>query len=181
MKWATVAASGGLTLIASSNPSGASAVDFTSIDSSYKELYIQWQGLQVAASTGFDIRFNADSTSTYSSRLVVGAGASASIVQSDSTSVYPAGYFAGKHCDSSSYYAVSRGYIRIFNANSTTKYKTYEGAVSYYDGSVGWKTYFNVGDFQSNSTISQINLVRLTGSGTMTTLANGVINLWGAK
>jgi hypothetical protein len=182
MKWATASGgSSGLTLISSANPSGASGVDFTSIDSSYKELYIEWMGVQCSASTGFDIRFNANSSSIYNSKLFQGSGATASVAQSDSTSVRPSDCFVANHTDSSAYGNVSRGYIRIFNANSSTKYKTYEGASSYYNGGVGWRTFNVIGDFDSTSQISQINIVRIVGSGTITTLANGVINLWGAK
>lgn len=181
LKWGAVTG-GGLTLIASANPSGATGVDFNSIDSSYKELYIEWNGVQSgAASTIFDVRFNTSSGSIYFSKGFQGNGSTASASQQDGTSVWATPGLVAQNASAAQYGNVSRGYLRVFNANSTTKYKNYQAASSYYDTSVGWRTTSFVGDYEDTAAISSINIVRIGGSGTITTLANGVINLWGLK
>lgn len=181
LKWGVVTG-GGLTLIASANPSGASGVDFNSIDSSYKELYLEWNGVQTgASSTIFDVRFNTNAGSVYFSKGFQANGASASGSQQDAASVWNSPGLIGSNASASQYGNVSRGFLRIFNANSTTKYKTYEAASSYYDTAVGWRAQSFTGDFEDTARISSINIVRIGGSGSITTLANGVINLWGVK
>lgn len=182
LKWGTVSG-GGLTLIGSATAGDYAGIDFTSIDSSYKELYLEWNGIRTGSSTGFDIRFNANSGGVYRSGLINGSGttASADVVQGG-TSIYPGGYFVLFHANQTDYNNNGAGYVRIFNANSTSYYKTYEGKSSYNNNSTAaFKNYFVNGMFMSTSRITQVNIVRTNASNNLTVQANGIVNLWGLK
>lgn len=64
--WTTPSA-GGLTLIATANPSAATSVLFSSIPSTYKKLIIEWKNVNHSTTSGyFNVRLNNDSTSSYS-------------------------------------------------------------------------------------------------------------------
>ena len=182
LKWGTVSG-GGLTLIGSATAGDYAGIDFTSIDSSYKELYLEWNGIRCGSSTGFDIRFNANSGGVYRSGLINGSGttASADVVQGG-TSIYPGGYFVLFHANQTDYNNNGAGYVRIFNANSTSYYKTYEGKSSYNNNSTAaFKNYFVNGMFMSTSRITEVNIVRTNASNNLTVQANGIVNLWGLK
>lgn len=182
MKWAAPASGGGLTLIATATPSGASGVDFTSLDSSYKEFYIEWNGIYCTNdTTGFDFRFNADSGSNYDAKGFAALGSSVSAVQVGGTSAYGAPGMIGTHIAGNAFVNTSRGVLRIFNPTGSSSYKTYEHMSSFYDGSSGWRVLETVGIYLSNTAISQINIARITGSGTISTLTNGGIRIWGSK
>ena len=64
VKWAE-ASSGGMTLIATATPSGATTISFTSIPGTYKHLMIVWQDVyqsSATASDGWGVRLNNDTT-----------------------------------------------------------------------------------------------------------------------
>lgn len=181
LKWATAASSGGLTLISTSTPSGASGVDFTSLDSSYKEFFIEWNGIYCSESTTFDFRFNADSGSNYDAKGFSSLGASVSAVEKGGTSTWGTPGIIGTHIAGNAYSNTSRGWIHIYNATGTSAYKTYKHMSSHYDGSSGWRVTSGVGYYASTAAISQINIARIAGSGTLSTLSNGGIRIWGGK
>jgi hypothetical protein len=61
----TTPAGGGMTLIATATPSGASTISFTSIPTTYKHLMIVWQDVFQSSATGSDgwgVRLNNDTT-----------------------------------------------------------------------------------------------------------------------
>jgi len=67
VKWAA-ASSGGMTLIATATPSGATSVSFSSIPTTYKHLVVRWFGVHMNVSGGFfAVRVNSNSGSVYSS------------------------------------------------------------------------------------------------------------------
>jgi hypothetical protein len=66
--WTTPAAGGGMTLIATATPSGATSVSFTSIPTTYKNLVVRWFGVYMSTNAGFfAVRVNSNSGSNYSS------------------------------------------------------------------------------------------------------------------
>jgi hypothetical protein len=75
-EWAT-AASGGMTLIATATPSGATTISFTSIPGTYKHLMLIWRGVfQSVAGSGatFFCRLNNDSGAFYQSNFLYTQG-----------------------------------------------------------------------------------------------------------
>ena len=181
LEWASPSSGGGLTLISTSTPSGVSGVDFTSLDSSYKEFFIEWNGIYCSDSTTFDFRFNADSGSNYDCKGFQSLGASVSGVEKGGTSTYGTPGMIGTHIASNNFVNTSRGWLHVYNPTGTSSNKTYKHMSAYYDGGAGWRVTQSVGYYNSTSAISQINIVRIAGSGTISTLTNGGIRIWGGK
>jgi hypothetical protein len=66
--WATPASGGGMTLISTATPSGATGVTFSSIPASYKQLVVVWQGVTFSSGdTSVFVRLNGDTGSVYQS------------------------------------------------------------------------------------------------------------------
>ena len=180
--WATPAASGGMTLISTATPSAVSVVDFTSLDSSYKEFFLEWGGIGCSTTDTYDFRFNADSGSNYHSYgFQTIAGAAPVFTETNTTSVYGSPGVVGTHIASNNFQNASKGFFRIFNANNATSYKTFEFMSAFYNGASGWQVLDGVGVYKSNTAITQISIVRIAGSGTLSTVTNGGIRLWGIK
>jgi hypothetical protein len=68
MKWATPAAGGGMTLISTANPSGATTISFTSIPTTYKQLYLFWNLYHSSSTEYLYIRLNNDTGGNYSAK-----------------------------------------------------------------------------------------------------------------
>jgi hypothetical protein len=72
----TPAAGGGMTLIATATPSGATSVSFTSISGSYKHLIVRWLNCTMNNNNGYwGLRVNSDAGSVYSSTIFRKEGA----------------------------------------------------------------------------------------------------------
>jgi hypothetical protein len=69
LKWATAAAGGGMTLLATLTLTGSS-VTSSSFSSAYKQLFIYYKGVYASTATDLYIRFNADTGSNYYYRRV---------------------------------------------------------------------------------------------------------------
>jgi len=67
LKWATVS-SGSMTLISTANPSGANTISFTSIPTTYKQLYLVWNLYHNSSSEYLYIRLNNNSGGDYYSK-----------------------------------------------------------------------------------------------------------------
>jgi len=66
LKWAAVAAGGGLTLLSTASPSAAASFNFTSISGSYKNLLLVWRNFQASAGGTFaTMKLNNDSGTNY--------------------------------------------------------------------------------------------------------------------
>jgi hypothetical protein len=63
--FATPAAGGGMTLIATATPSAATSLEFTSIPTTYKHLLLVWRSVFQNSAGGWNIRFNSDTASNY--------------------------------------------------------------------------------------------------------------------
>lgn len=65
--FATPAAGGGITLLGTITASSATAVSFTSIPTTYKNLRVRWQQVYTSVSNSYlGVRFNSDTSSAYS-------------------------------------------------------------------------------------------------------------------
>jgi hypothetical protein len=63
--WTTPAAGGGMTLIGTATPSGATSLSFTSIPGTYKHLVVMWSDVTQSAAGQWNIRCNNDTTANY--------------------------------------------------------------------------------------------------------------------
>jgi hypothetical protein len=63
--WTTPAAGGGMTLIGTATPSGATSLSFTSIPGTYKHLVVMWSDVTQSAAGYWNIRCNNDTTANY--------------------------------------------------------------------------------------------------------------------
>jgi hypothetical protein len=184
LKWAT--AGGGMTLISETVASAVTGIDLTSISGSYKQLLLVWDGIEHSTTgSGFSIRFNSDSGSNYIDNAFmyqsggvgaqIGTGANSSIMSND-TNQQPFGY---ETANSNNYTICARGHLYIDNYASTSKYKLYYGQFSHQKSGIG--LYYNLlhGAYKSTSAITSINIIRVSGSATISNLTNSSIRLYG--
>jgi hypothetical protein len=177
------AAGGGLTLISQYVAAADSAIDFTSISGSYKQLLLTWAGVK-HSTTGsqFGLRLNADSGNNYQNQgmyaVNVGFGADSSV----KSSIFVGGvdYMPfGAEANSSTLAEAPTGYILIDNYSSSTKAKTYYGQWVHFHGSYTYNTPNFTGYYNSTSAITQVNIFRVAGSATLTNNADTTIRLYG--
>ena len=188
IKWAAVAA-GGMTLISETVASALSSLSFSSLGS-YKQLLLVWSGI-VHSGTGsdFSIRFNNDSTaSIYQSEgiRVAGnslqiSGASGDSLKSESggSNIFPFGTSTNLDAGSQT---LSNGFILIDNYTSSTKFKTIDAKWSYYNNaSDTYLTANCIFVYQSQTAITSLDIVRLSGSQTFSNKTNTTIRLYGVS
>lgn len=179
LKWATAASGGGWTLISTSEPSGASAIDFNSISSDYKQLCVTWAGIYASANnTNLLFRLNNDSGSNYAYRELEFSNNTASYGSYGTETTIP----CMVRTTSTNKADTAAGYLMIYNANSTTLHKYMEGVTSYKRAD----TSANVNrrgswHYASTSAISSVNFFRAETGGTINVISGGFIQLWGLK
>jgi hypothetical protein len=185
-EWATPAGGGGLTLISDTQASANSSITFSSLGS-YKQLILTWYG--VKHSTGgstFSLRLNNDSTAS----IYEGRGTSAKndvfrTVGTDISSLSPVGdvqYFMFGEGATLGGKEASQGYVIIDNYTSTTRFKTLLCKFSYYDVDANpdlSKEVDMMMYYRSTSAVTSLDIVRLSGSATLTNDANTSIRLYG--
>jgi hypothetical protein len=187
--WATAASGGGMTLISETVASANSSISLSSISGSYKQLILAWSGI-VHSTTGSDfaIRFNNSSTAdTYLAQGFKGAtstfhggGTSKSYLGTDDSSIQI--YSFGTSASLSLEQTASNGYLVIDNYASTTKKKQIDGGYSYYDNSAARYLEANCWHMWKNTAaITSIDIVRLTGSATISNIADTSIRLYGVS
>jgi len=184
LKWATPSA-GGMTLISETTASALSSLSLSSIPGTYKDLYLEWSGIEHSNnSTQFHLRFNNDSGTNYQAQIWMWSDGSPQW-QKDNYQGNNASYWAafgnGVNLSSTDYRTHATGRLRISNYASTTKKKTYELSNGYYDNGNGryngqmWFPMF----YNSTSAISSLDIVRTAGTGTFSNVANTSIRLYG--
>jgi hypothetical protein len=178
-EWVTPAAGGGWTLISTSEPSGATAVDFTSISNTYTQLVVTWAGIYAASNnSNFLIRLNSDSSTAYKERSVEFSGASTVGNYLGVTTSIP----CMVRTTSTTETETAAGYMIIFNANSTTLNKYIESVTSYKRADTATDVIRRGSyHYDSNSAISSINFFRGETAGTISVTSGGFIQLWGLK
>lgn len=180
--WSAPAASGGMTLIQEQTASSSSAIDFTSISGSYKQLLLTWHGIfESDASTTMSVRFNADSGSNYYYMAGAFRGGSQAVESGNVTDITdgnnglaPFGYGV----TSTALAERAGGYLLIDNYASSTKVKEYYGMFKFKYSTTQYFDSF-VGTYNSTSAITQVNVVRIGGTGTMSNATNTSIRLYG--
>jgi len=176
--WGDISA-GGLTLIAEQQASGASSISFSSIAGTYKQLLLVWSGLTVSVgSTRWDIRLNNSSSLVYNQMGLISAGGSPSLSSQRNTEVSTLGLIA--NTTSGTLELLPKGYLTVDNYASTTRFKNY----SYLNGFRRTATGDDFGEllegvFSSTSAITSVDLVRTSGTGTLSNATSTSIRLYG--
>jgi len=180
--WATPAASGGTTLISEQVLSGSTGYQFASIPQTYKNLVLTWDGLnQSAISTDFGLRFNNASTTIYKEQYQYQeTGSNAALGTTAGTT---AGYACfGVHVTNTAAEKMALGQITIYDYASSTKYKYYQMQYSYWSNNNSRVNFWSVlGFFESTTAISTLDIIRGSGSATMSNLANTSVRLYGVS
>jgi hypothetical protein len=186
LKWATPSSGGGMTLISETAASAVSSISFTSLGS-YKQLVLIWYGVKHSGSgSEFSMRLNNDSTaSIYEGRGTSAVGTSFITVGTDSNSLSPVGNIQFFMFGKDSTYGqkeASQGYVIIDNYTSTTKFKTLNCKFAYYNSTLNTSNEFN-GQmyYRSTSAVTSLDIVRLSGSATISNDTNTVIRLYGVS
>jgi hypothetical protein len=183
--WATVSG-GGMTLIQETVASGLSSLSFSSIPSTYKHLYLTWSGVYASATgSGFNIRFNNDSTDIYSMRYcTLENGSFSNSGTNGGTMVQNNSNFApfGWDTTSTTLNNAARGFLFIENYASTSKYKNYNGEYFLNVSGVGFRSVFNhLGLYYTTTAITSVDIYRTTGSATFSNATNTSIRLYGVS
>ena len=141
------------TPIATTTFSSATDFTFTSIPSTYTDLYIVFDGVGSSV-TNLAMQFNSDTGSNYSYTYLLGDGSSAS---SSSNTSQTSGYLTAIY-DNRTICNIS-----IMNYSNSTTYKTYLARLS----AAAYQTSAMVGLWRSTSAISSVKILKLSG-GNMT-------------
>ena len=178
LKWATPAASGGMTLISTVTASANSAVSFTSIPATYKHLLLTYDQVysSVNDSAYWSVRLNNDATKhNYAganiNNAAAGDRAQANFGTNAAEAVIPGGYNASSDTGLNTF-----GRLWIFNYFSTTngkavEWKSYRGLNI---GSVGYSNY--QGYYGGTAAITQIDFIRNS-----TQTVTGTFRLYGVS
>jgi hypothetical protein len=120
LKWAAPAAGGGMTLISTATPSGATGVTFSSIPQSYKQLFVVWQGVTFSSpDTVFWVRLNGDTGSNYQTLGVrFNAGSPTAMGPGGDPQFSPVMFYADSGSDSRN----SNGTFTIYRADQAQKH-----------------------------------------------------------
>ena len=176
-EWKTIS-SGGITLISEQTASSSTGIDFTSISGDYKQLMLVWTGINHSAgSTGFSIRFNADSGSNYYTMGLFLEGGSASFNGGAATSMNGSPF--GNGVTGTGLNDRCHGIMLIDNYASTTKLKNFNLEFQYTQGASTNRFLNYQGVYDSTSAITEVNIVRTTGAATMSNATNTSIRLYG--
>ena len=180
--WSTPAGGGGMTLISSTVPSGASSVNFTSISGSYKHLLVLWTAIHTSGSGVWDYRFNNSSGANYFSSYISNTGTTlTSINLFDGTSATDPSAPLFDIGDSQTSNATgSRGYLWIYDYADTTYDKVYVGGSYYYGSNQHFITEVK-GLWDQAAAITSVDIVKLSGTSTMTAASRGIIRLYGVS
>jgi hypothetical protein len=186
--WTT--AGGGMTLISEQVASANSSISFSSIAGTYKQLLLIWSGIyHSGGGSAFSLRFNNDSTSNpyrgQSSGMVAATGYGAAGQQRDSIAMNAGGYTMysfgeGVNFSTSDLNVQVMGSILIDNYASTTKFKSFDAGYSYYinpDAKYLAGTFRGV--YNSTSAITSLDIVRVSGTDTISNSTNTSIRLYG--
>lgn len=187
IKWAALPTSGGMTLIQETVASANSSISFSNISGDYKQLHLVYSGIRHSGTgSDFSVRFNNNSNSIYHINGPQFAAARAVNLGGDSPNNLrgqnsPANLFSfGTSVANANISTDCMGYIIIDNYASTTKAKTIAMRFNYYNsGDSEYAAVNTTGVFDSTSAITSVDIVRLSGSATITNTTNTSIRLYG--
>jgi hypothetical protein len=180
LEYFTPATAGGMTLISEQVASANSAIDFNSISGSYKQLLLIWSGIKHSGSgSAFSIRLNNSSSSVYSYGSF-GAESTSLVAPFSTATSFPNDPFGKNDNGYTTYNFWSMGSLLIDNYASSTKIKTCTLTHSFADSSAGAaRMYNNLVVFNDTTAVTSLNIVRLSGSATITNETNSSIRLYG--
>jgi hypothetical protein len=186
--WGTPA-SGGLTLISETVASANSSISFSSLGS-YKQLLLVYSGIRHSGTgSSFTLRLNnssdaaryqGHSTKTNTTTLTSqGFSATSILFSGDSNDVSLFGINAN---EGSGLGVDACGSFLLDNYTSTTKNKSFNGTVGYYNNAGAYhSSAFYDGAYMDTAAITSIDIVRLTGSATITNSSSTTIRLYGVS
>ena len=188
LAWAT-STTGGFTLITETTAAAASSISFTSISGSYKHLMLVWDGLTHSATgSQFTVRLNNDSSGLYNTRQF-GASSTTLIntAGSSETAMGPIGAggvgFMGVSANvSSTSVNAPMGVLWIYDYASASKFKQFEATGGYFNNAGSVQVNFTAnGVYNSTTAVTRLDIVRLSGSATLTNDANTSVRLYGVS
>jgi hypothetical protein len=188
LKWAAPASGGGYTELATSTPSGATTVSFTSISASYKHLLVTWSGLYNSAhgGHGWGVRLNNDSGSNYAMAGLRFNFTSPSTKQAQVENYTAADMFYGDYvmapignASDSQWNKTANGFFIIYDyANTSYKKLVNWGAYNWNNSDGGINAPVAItGTYNSNSAIDRLDFIRSSTQ----TLTGGIIRLYGVS
>jgi len=180
--WAAAPSSGGMTLISEQTASAVTSVTFGSIAGTYKQLLLVWQGLVLSdQATTFRIRLNNNSGTVYREGGPYQNGGAGMVGSTFSTSSVGGGAVPlVQNVTTETIEKYAKGFLLVDNYASTSKYKVYSYQNNYRKGDNGVDMLVNFqGSFESTTDITSVDIVRTTGTGTLTTDTNTSIRLYG--
>jgi hypothetical protein len=175
--------SGGFTLIQETVASTNTSINFSSIPATYKQLYLTWSGLFDSNSNRFSLRINNDSGSNYNWYGFGNwsSGTYSTFTGPDVTSVMGnSNYLITSDTRSTELRYRSIGYFLLDNYASTTMLKKYEFKFSFNESaSFSPCSMVGGGVWNSTSAVTSLDIVRLSGTGTLSNATNTSIRLYG--
>ncbi len=179
LKWASPAASGGMTLISNTVANANSSIQFNTLGS-YKQLLLIWHGLVASGNGQFGMRFNNDSNTKYYIQTGLIQG-SACVADLRSATHIDATYgIFGQSFTSTDRQKASTGYLLIDNYTSTSLDKFFEGKSGWRDVQFGSDQVISYqGSFDDTTAITSLDIVRLSGTATLSNSADTSIRLYG--
>jgi len=177
--WATPS-SGGLTLLATATPSGASVITFSSIASGYKNLKLVWRGLYVsstASAYGWSLRLNNDSGANYTYGVTgfSGTAYTENATEIGSTNNYDT-FIGSPTTNSTQYNYQAFGSADIYNyADTGPHYVEWKSTST----TPSVRNYYSTGSavYKDTSAITRLDIIRLNATPTIT----GTVYLYGVN
>ena len=181
--WATPSGGGGTTLITDVQLSGSSGYSFSSIPSTYKNLVLTWSGLTISAlSTNFGLRFNNNSSAVYENYYQYQEAPVSAPTAGTSLGNEVDGACFGNQTTSGNAYQLAKGIITIYDYASTTRHKFYQIQHCYYSNNNSRTNFTSaIGTFASLSAISSLDMIRYTGTSTISNVSNTSMRLYGVS
>ncbi len=183
VKWAALPASGGMTLISETVLNANSGLNLTSIPGTYKQLLLIWFGVKHSGNGSyFNLRLNNDSTASIYQHAQWGQ--TTNTVTNDrgdysSIGLNGAAPF-GDDASEAPIYQSAAGELLIDNYASSTKTKALYGRWTYKDNGSGAAMYGQfIGSYNSTTAITSVDVVRMTGSATLSNQTNTSVRLYG--
>jgi len=179
-EWVTPASGGGMTLISETVASGNSSISFSSLGS-YKQLFLMWSGIYHSTTgSSFGIRLNNSSTaSTYEGAGIYASGGAAGNTGFLESYFGPSQYAPfGYNNTSQTLRFANQGTFLLDNYTSSTKLKSGVIQAGFREGTTDNYIQYN-SIWNSTAAVTSIDIVRISGSATISNVTNTSIRLYG--
>lgn len=179
VKWATPS-SGGMTLISETVASANSSISFSSLGS-YKQLLLMWSGIYHSTTgSSFGIRLNNSSTaSTYEGAGIYASGGAAGNTGFLESYFGPSQYAPfGYNNTSQTLRFANQGTFLLDNYTSSTKLKSGVIQAGFREGTTDNYVQYNA-IWNNTAAVTSIDIVRISGSATISNVTNTSIRLYG--